>query len=110
MPRSEPWCDHGRRTVASTVVSIRTRISFTRFTSSTSSRNSTGEQMIRLPLACHHCNLHKGPNLTAIDPESQLIVSRVHPRQDECTEHFSLHGPLVPGLPRSAARPVGCGG
>ena len=66
--------------------------------------------MIRLALACHHCNLHKGPNLTAIDPESQQIVSLFHPRQNDWTEHFSLNEPLVVGLPPSAARPCGCCG
>jgi hypothetical protein len=39
--------------------------------SSTSSRNKMVDRMIRnLAPACHRCNLHKGPNLTGIDPET----------------------------------------
>lgn len=30
-----------------------------------------------LALSCHHCNLHKGPNLTGIDPETGRIETRV---------------------------------
>ena len=32
-----------------------------------------------LALSCHLCNLHKGPNLTGIDPDSGAIVPLFHP-------------------------------
>ncbi|SPF47652.1 hypothetical protein SBA4_3740007 [Candidatus Sulfopaludibacter sp. SbA4] len=35
-----------------------------------------------LALACHRCNLCKGPNLTGLDPESGRIVPLFHPRRD----------------------------
>ena len=33
-----------------------------------------------LVLACDRCNLHKGPNLTGIDPETNQIATLFHPR------------------------------
>jgi hypothetical protein len=51
-----------------------------------------------LALSCHHCNLHKGPNLTAIDPDTRAVVSLFHPRQQTWEQHFVLQGPLVVGL------------
>lgn len=41
-----------------------------------------------LALACHHCNLIKGPNLTSIDPDSGETTLLFHPRKDSWTEHF----------------------
>jgi hypothetical protein len=51
-----------------------------------------------LALSCHHCNLHKGPNLTAIDPDTRAVVSLFHPRQQTWEHHFILQGLLVVGL------------
>ena len=41
-----------------------------------------------LALACPHCNLHKGPNLTGIDPDSGKVCRLFHPRRDDWSEHF----------------------
>ncbi len=41
-----------------------------------------------LALACDRCNLHKGPNLSAIDPETGLVTIRFHPRRDSWNDHF----------------------
>lgn len=51
-----------------------------------------------LALACHHCNLHKGSNLTGIDPESRQITPLFNPRKEVWSRHFILRGPLVSGL------------
>lgn len=51
-----------------------------------------------LALACHHCNAHKGPNLTGIDPETTQIVPLFHPRRDSWAEHFGRAGVLIVGL------------
>lgn len=51
-----------------------------------------------LALARHHWNLHKGPNLTGIDPASGEIVVRFDPRRDDWDEHFSLREGVVVGL------------
>lgn len=41
-----------------------------------------------LALACIDCNLHKGPNLTGIDPQTGAVTVLFHPRQDVWAEHF----------------------
>jgi hypothetical protein len=51
-----------------------------------------------LALACHRCNLRKGPNLTGIDPLTGEVVPLFHPRRDRWMEHFFLQGVRVEGL------------
>ncbi len=51
-----------------------------------------------LALACHRCNLHKGPNLTGIDPESGQIVRLFNPRDAAWEAHFALQDAHVVGL------------
>lgn len=55
------------------------------------------DQLDNLALACDRCNLHKGPNLTGIDPETGEITALFHPREQPWTEHFALHESLVIG-------------
>ena len=50
-----------------------------------------------LALACYHCNAHKGPNLSGLDPESGALVRLFHPRQDQWDEHFERNGVLIVG-------------
>lgn len=50
-----------------------------------------------LALACHRCNLHKGPNLTGIDPSTEQIVPLFHPRHDRWSEHFLFEGVHIVG-------------
>lgn len=45
-----------------------------------------------LCLACIDCNLHKGPNLTGIDPETDTITPLFHPRQQRWDDHFLWDG------------------
>jgi hypothetical protein len=56
-----------------------------------------GDEMANLALACYHCNLHKGTNLTAIDPQASAIVPLFHPRRQTWKEHFRRNGPLIEG-------------
>jgi len=51
-----------------------------------------------LALACHRCNLHKGPNLTGVDPVSGALVPLFHPRRDHWAEHFLLWGVRIEGI------------
>jgi HNH endonuclease len=51
-----------------------------------------------LALACAHCNLRKGPNLTGIDPVTDQIVPLFNPRLDDRSEHFVLSGAIIIGL------------
>ena len=50
-----------------------------------------------LALACDRCNLHKGTNLSSIDPHSGAVVPLYNPRSDSWNEHFALIGPEIVG-------------
>ena len=50
-----------------------------------------------LALACVDCNLHKGTNLTGIDPETGLVTRLFHPRREEWDEHFEWLGIYIGG-------------
>jgi hypothetical protein len=50
-----------------------------------------------LALACHQCNLHKGPNLAGIDPDTDTITPLFHPRRQDWQEHFEIRGIRIAG-------------
>ena len=50
-----------------------------------------------LALACIDCNLHKGTNLTGVDPETRLITNLFHPRRELWDEHFRWQGNQIAG-------------
>ena len=50
-----------------------------------------------LAFACHRCNLHKGPNLTGIDPHGGEIAALFHPRKERWLDHFGLDGAQIVG-------------
>ena len=50
-----------------------------------------------LALACHHCNLHKGPNLSGLDPQTGELTRLFHPRLDDWADHFARHGGEISG-------------
>jgi hypothetical protein len=51
-----------------------------------------------LAYACQHCNLHKGPNLSGIDPHLGQVVILFHPRRDSWEDHFALEESRFVGL------------
>ena len=51
-----------------------------------------------LALACHHCNLHKGTNLSGLDPQTGALTRLFHPRLDDWNEHFARRGGEIVGL------------
>jgi len=51
-----------------------------------------------LAFACQHCNLHKGSNLSGIDPDTTLVVQLYSPREDDWHNHFRFNGPRFEGL------------
>lgn len=50
-----------------------------------------------LALACIDCNLHKGPNLTGIDPETRRVTELFHPRRQRWEDHFAWRGIYITG-------------
>jgi len=51
-----------------------------------------------LALACHRCNLRKGPNLASLDPETGELTRLFHPRQDHWNGHFNFQNGRIIGL------------
>jgi len=51
-----------------------------------------------LALACHHCNRHKGPNLSGIDPSTGTLTRLFNPRTDDWSEHFTASRGNIFGL------------
>jgi hypothetical protein len=51
-----------------------------------------------LALACIDCNLHKGPNLSGIDPTTGAIVELFHPRRQLWSDHFHWRGIRIEGV------------
>jgi len=61
-------------------------------------RQHGGETVIEnLAWACNHCNLHKGPNMTGIDPATGQSTRLFHPRQDRWEDHFHWQGAVLVG-------------
>ncbi len=56
------------------------------------------DDITNLALACHRCNLHKGPNLAGYDPDTGEIIRLFHPRLDRWRDHFQFEGPRIKGL------------
>ena len=53
-------------------------------------RQHGGERVLHnLALCCGRCNRHKGPKLSRIGPESQMMTRLFHPRQDVWSKHFT---------------------
>jgi len=57
-----------------------------------------GDEAENLALACHRCNLHKGPNLSGIDPQLGDVVMLFNPRRGQWSDHFAIRGVRVLGL------------
>ncbi len=60
-------------------------------------KHGGGDDLENLCLACIDCNLHKGPNLTGIDPVGGEITPLFHPRQQEWDGHFAWDGVFLIG-------------
>ena len=50
------------------------------------------DDLDNLALACIDCNLHKGTNLTGIDPETNEVTNLFHPRRQNWDEHLEWQG------------------
>jgi len=46
------------------------------------------DDLSNLALACIDCNLHKGTNLTGIDPDTNVVTELFHPRRHNWNDHF----------------------
>src|ERR1700733_5146501 len=64
----------------------------------TARQHGGSDDLDNLALACHRCNLHKGPNLSAVDPLTDSVAILFHPRRDRWSEHFAFRGKYIEGL------------
>jgi 5-methylcytosine-specific restriction endonuclease McrA len=55
------------------------------------------DELDNLALACIDCNLHKGTNLTGIDPQTNEVTELFHPRRQDWNQHFELQGIYLVG-------------
>lgn len=55
------------------------------------------DDLDNLALACIDCNLHKGSNLTGLDPETGEVTELFHPRRQRWEDHFTWSGPRILG-------------
>ncbi len=55
------------------------------------------DDLENLALACIDCNLHKGTNLTGIDPQTNKVTELFHPRRQRWEDHFAWRGIYVVG-------------
>jgi hypothetical protein len=55
------------------------------------------DRLLNLAHACLRCNLHKGPNLTGIDPKTGKLTRLFHPRRHAWKRHFRWDGPRLVG-------------
>jgi 5-methylcytosine-specific restriction endonuclease McrA len=55
------------------------------------------DSLDNLGLACPHCNLHKGPNLTTLSLGTDEIVPLFHPRQQIWDDHFRINRARIEG-------------
>jgi 5-methylcytosine-specific restriction endonuclease McrA len=60
------------------------------------------DDIANLALACIDCNLHKGTNLTGIDPETSEITPLFHPRRQSWEDHFEWQGIHLTGKTATA--------
>jgi len=56
-----------------------------------------GDDLDNLALACIDCNLHKGPNLTGVDPATGQTTRLFDPRHQRWEDHFERHGAFLFG-------------
>src|SRR5256886_12503569 len=50
------------------------------------------DDLENLALSCIDCNLHKGTNLTGLDPQNHKLTPLFHPRRQGWEDHFEWPG------------------
>lgn len=60
-------------------------------------KHGGSDDLLNLAFACYHCNIHKGPNLAGIDPDSGEMVALFNPRRQVRPDHFVREGAFIVG-------------
>ena len=81
------------------IAGCRRRLSECRSFSTTSlPGNMAAARLSNLALCRGRCNLHKGPNIASIDPQTGHLSRPFNPRIDVWTQHFRWEHATVKGL------------
>jgi HNH endonuclease len=99
MPPRADWFGSAQDGVVNTVTCTRTDEPFFRFHVEhiIAEQHGRRDHPDNLALACHHCNHHKGTNLSGIDRRTGNVVRLFHPRRQKWQRHFRLLGTRVIG-------------
>ena len=65
-------------------------------------QHAGSDDATNLAWSCHRCNLHKGTNLSARDPDSAAVVTLFHPREETWEKNFRVQEGRIIGLNASA--------
>lgn len=60
-------------------------------------RHGGSDALENLALACPECNLHKGTNLSGIDPDTGEVTRLFNPRSNKWKQHFASDGARLIG-------------
>ena len=63
-----------------------------------SQKHNGSDELDNLAWACFQCNVNKGTDIAALDPDTGTLTSLFNPRTQVWADHFSLEGALVIGL------------
>jgi hypothetical protein len=55
-------------------------------------------ELMNLALCCGRCNLHKGPNIASIDPQTGNLSRLFNPRLDVWAQHFRWEHTTIKGI------------
>jgi 5-methylcytosine-specific restriction endonuclease McrA len=70
-------------------------------------KHGGGDDPENLCLACIDCNLHKGSNLTGIDPVTEAVTQLFNPRKAVWEDHFAWEGIYIIGSTATGRATVG---
>ena len=69
-------------------------------------KHGGSDELENLALACMSCNLAKGSDLAAEDPETATLTYFFNPRIETWNDHFSLNGAIITPLSAKARATV----
>lgn len=70
-------------------------------------KHGGSDELDNLALACVDCNLHKGSNLTGIDPDTGRTTELFDPRRHRWDDHFRWDGISIVGTTAIGRTTVG---
>jgi 5-methylcytosine-specific restriction endonuclease McrA len=60
-------------------------------------KHRRSDELINIAYSCLRCNLHKGSNLTGIDPHTGKVTRLYNPRRQNWSRHFRWEAAVIVG-------------